>query len=100
MTNEIATELAPHLTHAGILMFEYDPDGFLVSATGSCLGTADPALEVRAGLVSSDVVRRVNTGEFVVSYERVGGRTIRVLHEPVRGTSGRVERILATAVAC
>jgi hypothetical protein len=98
MTNEIAAELGPLLAQAHILMFEYDVDGFLVSAHGSCLGGADPEIEVRAGLVSPAVVRRAATGERVVDRARIGARSITVIHEPVRDENGRIERILATAV--
>src|SRR6266511_382375 len=78
MTNEIGSELGPLLARAHILMFEYDTDGFLLSAVGSCLG-ADPDVEVRAGLVSPAIVRRAIAGE------------------PVIGRAGTVERVLATA---
>ena len=98
MTNEIAAELGPLLAKAHILMFEYDADGFLVSATGSCLGGAAPEMEVRAGLVSPSVVRRAATGERVVDRTRIGSRSIAVIHEPVRDQRGHVRRILATAV--
>lgn len=97
MTNEIASELGPLLAQAHILMFEYDPDGFLVSAVGSCVGGAEPDIEIRAGLVSPAVVRRAVAGERVVDRTRVGGRWIAVVHEPVRGERGQVERVLATA---
>lgn len=97
MTNEIASELGPLLTQARILMFEYDADGILLSAVGSCLGGADPEIEVRAGLVSPSVVRRAVGGERVVDRTRICGRSIAVLHEPVRGERGPVERVLATA---
>lgn len=97
MTNEMASELGPLLAQAHILMFEYDPDGFLTSAIGSCVGGADPDIEIRAGLVSPAVVRRAVAGERVVDRARVAGRWIAVLHEPVRGERGQVERVLATA---
>ena len=97
MTNEIASELGPLLARAHILMFEYDPDGFLMSAVGSCIGGPDPAIEIRAGLVSPTVVRRAAAGERVVDRARVAGRWIAILHEPVRGERGQVERVLATA---
>jgi len=97
MTNEIAADLAPLLAKARILMFEYDADGFLTQAVGSCLGGSDPELEVRAGLVSPDVVRRTVAGETVVVQARVGDRTIEVRHEPIRSERGRIERVVATA---
>lgn len=97
MMNEIATELGPLLAQAHILMFEYDRDGFLTSAVGSCVGGMEPDMEIRAGLVSPTVVRRAVSGERVVDRARIGGRWIAVLHEPVRGDGGRVERVLATA---
>lgn len=96
MTNEIGTELGPLLARAHILMFEYDADGFLVSAVGSCLG-AEPDVEVRAGLASPQVVRRAVAGERVVDRTRVLGRDITVIHEPVLSERGRVERVVATA---
>lgn len=97
MMNEIASELAPLLAQAHILMFEYDPDGFLTSAVGSCVGGANPEIEIRAGLVSPAVVRRAVSGERVVDRARVAGRWIAIVHEPVRGERGQVERVLATA---
>lgn len=96
MTNEIAAELGPLLARAHILMFEYDTDGFLVSAVGSCLG-ADPDIEVRSGLTSPQVVRRAVAGERVVDRARILGRVITVIHEPVLGERGSVERVVATA---
>lgn len=96
MTNEIAGELGPLLARAHILMFEYDADGFLVSAVGSCLG-ADPDVEVRSGLASPEIVQRAVAGERVVERTRVLGRSIAVVHEPVVGRCGTVERVLATA---
>lgn len=97
MTSEIAAELGALLARAHILMFEYDADGFLLSALGSCLGAPDPGLEVRSGLVSPAVVRRTAAGERVVERARLAGREVAVVHEPVRGDGGRVERVLATA---
>ncbi len=97
MMNKIASDLAPLLAQAHILMFEYDADGFLVSAVGSCIGGGDPEIEVRAGLVSPSVVRRAAAGERVVDRTRLGGRWIAVVHEPVRDARGLVERVLATA---
>lgn len=97
MMNMIASELAPLLAQAHILMFEYDADGFLVSAVGSCIGGSDPEMEVRAGLVTPSVVRRAASGERVVDRTRIGSRWIAVVHEPVRGERGRIERVLATA---
>lgn len=99
MTSEIAAELGELLAKARILMFEYDADGFLLSALGSCVGAQDPEIEVRAGLVSAGVVRRAAAGERVVERTRVAGHDVAVVHEPVRGERGRVERILATAFA-
>lgn len=97
MTNEVASVLGPLLAQAHILMFEYDRDGFLLSAVGSCVGGAEPDIEVRAGLVSPAVVRRAVAGERVVDRTRVAGRWIAVVHEPVRDERGQVERVLATA---
>lgn len=97
MTNDIATDLAGLLARAGILMFSYDPDGYLLSATGSCLGGGDAALEVRAGLVTPGVVRRAALGERVVECVHIGEREVAVVHEPVLNERGGVERILATA---
>lgn len=91
-------ELGPLLADAGLLMFEYDTDGFLIRAVGSCLGGSDAALEVRSGLVSSDVVRRAMAGRPLTVTVRVGSRRISVRHEPVIGRDGRVKRVVATAV--
>jgi hypothetical protein len=98
MKNAIDTELAPLLANARILVFEYDRDGFLMSASGSCLGGSDPALEVRSGLVSPDVVRRAVGGAAVVEQLSVHGRRIAMRHDPVRGPSGRIDRVVVTAV--
>lgn len=105
MKNGIDTELAPLLASAHILIFEYDRDGFLLSAMGSCLGggvppggSMDPALEVRSGLVSPDVVRRAVSGSAVVYRLTVHGRQIAMRHDPVRGPSGTVDRVVVTAV--
>lgn len=98
MKNGIDTELAPLLASARILIFEYDRDGFLMSASGSCLGGGDPALEVRSGLVSPDVVRRAVSGSAVVERLTVHGRQIAMRHDPVRGPSGTVDRVVVTAV--
>jgi hypothetical protein len=95
MTNEIAAEIGPFLARARILMFEYDTDGFLISAVGSCLG-ADPDVEVRAGLASPHTVRRTVAGERVVDRIDVMGRRLTVIHEPVLGELG-VEKVVATA---
>lgn len=97
MTNEIAPDLAALLAQAHILMFEYDADGFLLGAVGSCIGGPDPEIEIRAGLVSPAVVRRAAGGERVMDRTRVAGRWIAVVHEPVRGERGQIERVLATA---
>jgi hypothetical protein len=97
MTNEITPDLGALLAQAHILMFEYDADGFLLGAVGSCIGGPDPEIEVRAGLVSPAVVRRAAAGERVMDRARVAGRWIAVVHEPVRGERGQIERILATA---
>jgi hypothetical protein len=95
--NDIDPELAHLLAKAGILMFEYDRDGFLIAASGSCLGTAVPDLELRAGLLSAASVRRATKGEAFVECVRVTQRTIAVRHQPVRDHDGRVERVLVTA---
>lgn len=95
MTNEIATELGPLLARAHILMFEYDTQGFLVSAIGSCLG-AEPDVEVRSGLASPQIVRRAVAGERVVDRTEILGRKVTVIHEPVLGEHG-IERVVATA---
>lgn len=98
MKNAIDTELAPLLANARILIFEYDRDGYLVSASGSCLGSGDPALEVRSGLVSPDVVRRAVSGTAVVERLTVNGRQIATRHDPVRSPGGTVDRVVVTAV--
>lgn len=95
MTNETAAELGPLLARAHILMFEYDRDGFLVSAAGSILG-GDADVEVRSGLADPQVVRRALAGERVVDHAEVMGRRITVIHEPVLG-DGCIERVVATA---
>lgn len=97
MTNDPDADLAPLLAKAGILMFEYDVDGFLVRAIGSCLGGADPELEVRSGLASPDQVRRALGGTPLLDHIRMGRRTIAVRHQPVRDAAGRVERVVVTA---
>jgi hypothetical protein len=98
MKQQLPSDLGPLLADAGLLMFEYDTDGFLVRAIGSCLGGSDPMLEVRSGLVSADIVKRAASGRTVDITVPVGRRRISVRHEPVRGADGRVERIVATAV--
>jgi hypothetical protein len=98
MKQHTQAELGPLLADAGLLMFEYDRDGYLVRAIGSCLGGSDPMLEVRSGLVSADVVRRAVSGNTVNVTVPVGRRRISVRHEPVIGRNGRVERVVATAV--
>lgn len=98
MKRHAKLELGALLADAGILMFEYDIDGFLIRALGSCVGSSDPALEVRSGLVSPDVVRRAISGRTVTAHLTVGTRRISVRHEPVRGEGGRVVRIVATAI--
>ncbi len=95
--NDTGRDLEALLTKAGILMFEYDVDGFLLTASGSCLGGSDPAMEVHAGLVTPSVVRRAAGGEIVIDQVRVADRTISVRHEPVRGDDGRTVKVLATA---
>lgn len=90
-------DLSPLLARAGILLFEYEADGSLVSASGSCLGGPDPAMEVRAGLVTPSVVRRAAAGEVVTLDVRVADGTVTVRHEPVRGASGEVVKVVATA---
>ncbi len=95
--NDTERDLEPLLAKAGILMFEYDMDGFLLNATGSCLGGSDPAMEVHAGLVTPAIVRQAVGGEVVLDQVRVADRTISVRHEPVRGEDGRTVRVLATA---
>lgn len=96
-TDLIDTDFAPLLAKAGILMFEYDAEGSLVGAVGSCLGGPDPVLEVRAGLVSPAPVRRALAGKTVMDRVSVAGRSIAVRHEPVRDADGRIERVVATA---
>ncbi len=95
--NDDERDLAPLLAQAGILMFEYDVDGFLIRASGSCLGGSDPTIEVRAGLVTPSVVRRAAAGETVIDEVQVADRTIAVRHEPVRGDGGQTVKIVATA---
>ena len=95
--NGNGNDLEPLLSKARILMFEYDVDGFLLSASGSCLGGSDPTMEVRAGLVTPSVVKRASSGEIVLDRVQLGGRTISVRHEPVRGDDGRTLKVLATA---
>jgi len=94
---DLDSDLAPLLARAGILMFEYDADAFLITALGSCLGGPTPDVEVRSGITSPDSVRRALSGEMVVDRVEVAGRTIAVHHEPVRSDGGRVERVLVTA---
>jgi hypothetical protein len=96
MTND-ERDLAPLLEKAGILMFEYDVDGILLSASGSCLGGGDPELEVRMGIVTPGSVRRATGGQMVIEWIRIGDRTIAVHHEPVRGECDHVERVVVTA---
>jgi hypothetical protein len=98
MKQHTQAELGPLLADAGLLMFEYDTEGFLVRAVGSCLGGSDAALEVRSGLVSADVVRRAMEGRPLTVNVKVGSRRISVRHEPVLGRDGRVQRVVATAV--
>jgi hypothetical protein len=95
MTNDTATELGPLLARAHILMFEYDRDGFLVSATGSILG-GEADVEVRSGLARLQAVRRALAGERVVDQAEVMGRRVTVIHEPVVSDAG-IERVVATA---
>lgn len=95
MTIDTATELGPLLARAHILMFEYDRDGFLVSAAGSILG-GDADVEVRSGLTSPQAVRRALAGERVIDRADVMGKRITVIHEPVLTDDG-VERVVATA---
>ncbi len=96
MTTEIAIDLEALLSRAHILMFEYDADGYLLSASGSCLGGTDPRLEIRAGLITPQAVRRACSGERVVERTRLSGLDIEIVHEPVRSDRG-VERVRATA---
>ena len=98
MKQHTQAELGPLLADAGLLMFEYDTDGFLVRALGSCLGGGDPHLEVRSGLVSAAVVKRAMEGRPLTVNVKVGRRRISVRHEPVIGRDGRVKRVVATAV--
>jgi len=98
MKKHTQAELGPLLADAGLLMFEYDNDGFLVRAVGSCLGGSDAALEVRSGLVSADVVKRAMEGRPITVNVKVGRRRISVRHEPVVGRDGRVKRVVATAI--
>lgn len=97
MKNDDERDLGPLLADAGILIFEYDVDGALLKASGSCLGGPDPSMEVRAGLVTPSTVRRASAGEILVDEVHVGGRTISVRHEPVRDANGAITRIVATA---
>ncbi len=97
VVNDDERDLAPLLAQAGILMFEYDVDGFLLHASGSCLGASDPAIEVRAGLVTPEVAKLAAAGQIVVDEVRVADRMITVRHEPVRGEQGETVRIVATA---
>ena len=97
MANDGDRDLAPLLEKAGILMFEYDLDGILLCATGSCLGGGDPELEVRMGIVTPASVRRAISGQMVIEWIRIGDRTIAVHHEPVRGECDHVERVVVTA---
>jgi hypothetical protein len=98
MKQHTQAELGPLLADAGLLMFEYDTDGLLVRAVGSCLGGSDAALEVRSGLVSADVVKRAMEGRPLTVNVKVGKRRISVRHEPVLGRDGRVKRVVATAI--
>ncbi len=95
--NEIERDLAPLLEQAGILIFEYDAEGFLLRAQGSALGYGDPDLEVRAGLVTPESVRRAVAGAAFAERVTVGSRCIAVRHEPVCDADGRTARVLATA---
>ena len=97
MATQTDADLAPLLEKAGILMFEYDIDGILMSASGSCLGGGDPELEVRMGIVTPASVRRATSGQMVIEWIRIGDRTIAVHHEPVRGERDLVERVVVTA---
>jgi hypothetical protein len=97
MATESDKDLAPLLEKAGILMFEYDSDGILICASGSCLGGGDAELEVRMGIVTPSSVRRATAGQMVIEWVRIGDRTIAVHHEPVRGASDLVERVVVTA---
>lgn len=95
--NETESDLVPLLAKAGILIFEYDADGYLLRASGSALGYGDPELEVRAGLVTPESVRRAVGGAAFTERVEVGSRCIAVRHEPVCDASGRALRVLATA---
>ncbi len=95
--NDDELGLAPLLARAGILVFEYDRDGFLLRASGSCLGGTDPSIEVRAGLVTPGVVRLAAAGQIVLDEVRVADRMITVRHEPVRDEHGTTVKIVATA---
>lgn len=95
--NEIDRDLGPLLEKAGILLFEYDADGFLIRAQGSALGYGDPELEVRAGLVTPESVRRAVAGTTFAERVTVASRCIAVRHEPVLDAAGRTARVLATA---
>ncbi len=97
MATELDHDLAPLLQKAGILLFEYDADGVLLHASGSCLGGPDPELEVRMGIATPMSVRRATSGQIVIEWIRIGDRTIAVHHEPVRGECDHVERVVVTA---
>jgi len=97
IATESERDLAPLLEKAGILMFEYDVDGILICASGSCLGGGDPELEVRMGIVTPSSVRRATAGQMVIEWVRIGTRTIAVHHEPVRDARDQVERVVVTA---
>jgi hypothetical protein len=94
---EAEIDLASLLAKAGILIFEYDADGYLLCASGSCLGGGDPELEVRMGLATPTSVRRATGGSMVVEWVRIADRTIAVHHEPVRSDREHIERVVATA---
>lgn len=83
---------------ARVLVFEYDADGFLVFAMGSCLGGPDPSIEVRAGLLSADVVRRALAGEVITERLVVSGRLVVVRHRPIWDEDGSVTRVRCAAV--
>jgi hypothetical protein len=95
--NDAERALGPLLSRAGILVFEYDLEGFLVNASGSCLGLPEPAMEVHAGLVTLSVADRAANGEVVIDRVHVMGRTISVRHEAVRDADGRPVKIVASA---
>ena len=97
MANGTDHDLAPLLEKAGILMFEYDRDGILLCASGSCLGGGDPELEVRMGLATPTSVRRAAAGQMVIEWIRIGDRTIAVHHEPVRSERDLIDRVVVTA---